>query len=105
MTFAKERNLERTAVVDERAMLRDALTLGMGALPFAAVRSEFEDRVEGDEFVEVDQRPGVPGRAFTTREMIALERDMIHVIQTGQHRALRLRASRHAMRSRTKLRV
>jgi hypothetical protein len=36
VTFAKDRNLERTAVVDERVILRDALTLGMGALPFAA---------------------------------------------------------------------
>ena len=30
VTFAKERNLEREAVVDERAVLRDALTRSMG---------------------------------------------------------------------------
>jgi conjugative relaxase-like TrwC/TraI family protein len=87
VTFAKDRNLERAAVVDERALLRDALTRGMGALPFATARAEFEHCVEAGEFVEVDQRPGVPGRAFTTREMIALEREMIHVMQAGQHRA------------------
>jgi conjugative relaxase-like TrwC/TraI family protein len=85
VTFAKDRNLERTAVVDERAILRDALTLGMGTLPFAAVSSEFEHRVEAGEFVEVNQRPGAPGRAFTTREMIALERETIQAMQRGQH--------------------
>jgi hypothetical protein len=30
VTFAKDRNLDRDAVVDERALLRDALTRGMG---------------------------------------------------------------------------
>jgi conjugative relaxase-like TrwC/TraI family protein len=85
VTFAKDRNLERAAVVDERALLRDALTRGMGALSFAAVRAEFDHRVEAGEFVE-DQRPGAPGRAFTTREMMALERETMHVMQAGQHR-------------------
>ncbi len=30
MTFARDRNLERDAVVDERALMRDALKRSMG---------------------------------------------------------------------------
>jgi len=87
VTFAKDRNIERTAVVEERALLRDALTRGMGAVSLAAAKAEFEHRVEEGEFVAVDQRPDLPGRAFTTREMIALEHETIHVMQAGQQRA------------------
>jgi conjugative relaxase-like TrwC/TraI family protein len=87
VTFAKDRNIERTAVVEERALLRDALTRGMGAVSLAAAKAEFEHRVEAAEFVAVDQRPDLPGRAFTTREMIALERETIHVMRAGQQRA------------------
>jgi conjugative relaxase-like TrwC/TraI family protein len=87
VTFAKDRNLERTTVAEERALLRDALTRGMGVLSLAAAKREFEQRIEAGEFVEVSQWPDVPGRAFTTREMIALERETMQVMQAGQHRA------------------
>ncbi len=36
------------------------------------------------EFIGVEQPPGVPGRAFTTREMIDLERDTIQMMRAGQ---------------------
>ena len=43
--YAKERNIERDAVVDERAVLRDALKAvdGRGAGP--AIKAEFERRI------------------------------------------------------------
>jgi conjugative relaxase-like TrwC/TraI family protein len=87
VTFAKDRQLERTAVAEERALLRDALTRGMGALSFATVKTEFEHRVDAGEFVEVSQRPDVSGRAFTSREMIALEHETMAVMRAGQQRA------------------
>jgi conjugative relaxase-like TrwC/TraI family protein len=87
VTFAKDRNFERAAVVDERALLRDALIRGMGARSFAAVRAEFECCVEAGEFVPMDQPPGVPGRTFTTREMVALEHEVMQVMRAGQRRA------------------
>jgi hypothetical protein len=68
VTFAKDRQLERTAVAEERALLRDALTRGMGALPFAAVKREFDHRVDAGEFVEVSQRPDVSGRLHHARD-------------------------------------
>jgi hypothetical protein len=69
VTFAKDRNLEHTAVAEERALLRDALARGMGALSVAAVKREFEHRVDAGEFVEVSQRPDVPGpRLYLARD-------------------------------------
>ena len=85
VTFAKERNLERDAVVDERAVLRDALTRSLGEVAFGDIKAEFEHRVDAGEFIGVAQRPGAPGRAFTTREMIDLERDTIQMMRAGQH--------------------
>jgi len=85
VTFAKARNFEREAVVEERALLRDALRRSMGEVTVTAVRTEFQQRVAADEFLGVPQPPGSPGRSFTTREMIALERDTIAVMRAGRH--------------------
>ena len=46
VTFASERNLEREAVVDERALMRDALKRSMGQATLTEVRSDFEERIE-----------------------------------------------------------
>jgi hypothetical protein len=85
VTFAKERNLEREAVVDERALLRDALQRSMGEVTVSDNRAEFERRVAAGEFIRVEQKPGAHGRAFTTSEMVDLERDTIEIMRAGQH--------------------
>src|SRR5438270_9009886 len=84
MTFSKERNLEREAVVDERELLRDALRRSMGDATFTEVRTEFEKRVCSDEFIEVEKQSGGPSRAFTTEEMIGYERETIQMMREGQ---------------------
>jgi hypothetical protein len=76
VTFAKERNLEREAVVDERALLRDALTRSMGDVPFRDIQAAFEQRVAAGEFIGVAQALGAAARAFTTKEMLDLEHDI-----------------------------
>ena len=86
VTFSKERNLEREAVVEERDLLRDALRRSMGEAALTEVRSEFEKRVNTGEFIEVEKRTGGPGRAFTTREMIGYEQDTIQVMRDGQNK-------------------
>jgi conjugative relaxase-like TrwC/TraI family protein len=85
VTYAKERNIEREAVVDERALLADALRRSMGEVPVGAIQADFERRVDAGEFIALGQSPGAPGRAFTTREMIALERETIERMRAGQH--------------------
>jgi conjugative relaxase-like TrwC/TraI family protein len=85
ITFSKERNLEREAVVDERELLRDALRRSMGHATFKEVRTEFEKRVGAGEFIEVGKQSGRPSRAFTTEEMIGYERETIHMMREGQN--------------------
>jgi conjugative relaxase-like TrwC/TraI family protein len=86
VTFSKERNLEREAVVDERSLLRDALRRSMGQATLTDVKTEFEKRVNGGEFIGVEQKTGRPGRAFTTHEMLGYERDTIQVMRDGQNK-------------------
>ncbi len=85
MTFSKERNLEREAVVDERELLRDALRRSMGDATFTEVRTEFEKRVGAGEFIEVEKQSGGPSRTFTTEEMIGYERETIQMMREGQN--------------------
>jgi conjugative relaxase-like TrwC/TraI family protein len=85
MTFAKERNLEREAVVDERELLRDALRRSMGDATFTEVRAEFEKRVGAGEFIEVRKQSGRPSRTFTTEEMIGYERETVQIMRDGQN--------------------
>jgi conjugative relaxase-like TrwC/TraI family protein len=82
VTFSKERNLEREAVADERALLRDALKRSMGDATFGEVKAEFEKRAQSGEFIETSNR--APGRAFTTGEMIGYERETIQAMRAGQ---------------------
>ena len=84
VTFAKQRNLEREAVVDERELLRDALRRSMGQATLADVKTEFERRVNCGEFIEREQKASSPSRAFTTQEMLHYERDTIQVMRDGQ---------------------
>jgi hypothetical protein len=84
VTFARDRNLERDAVVDERALMRDSLKRSMGQATFAEVREHFEERITRGDFLEV--KSNGPARAFTTGEMIGLERENIERMQAGQNR-------------------
>jgi conjugative relaxase-like TrwC/TraI family protein len=83
VTFARDRNMEREAVADERALMRDALKRSMGQATFEEVKAHFEERVGRGEFVEVAAKIG---RSFTTPEMIALERSNIERMKEGQGR-------------------
>jgi conjugative relaxase-like TrwC/TraI family protein len=84
VTFAKACNFEREAVVDERVLVRDALRRSMGEVPVAAILHEFERRVKAAEFVAVTTPPERPSRTFTTREMIALERETIELMRAAR---------------------
>jgi conjugative relaxase-like TrwC/TraI family protein len=86
ITFSKERNFEREAVVSERELLRDALRRSMGEATLSEVRSEFENRVNAGEFIGVATRTSAPDRAFTTQEMIDYERDTMQAMRDGQNR-------------------
>jgi conjugative relaxase-like TrwC/TraI family protein len=86
VTFSKERNLEREAVVGERELLRDALKRSMGEATLTEVRAEFEKRINAGEFIGVEKELDAPSRAYTTQEMIDYEQDTIQVMREGQNR-------------------
>src|SRR5271168_1977675 len=86
VTFSKERNLEREAVVDERELLRDALRRSMGQVTLTDVRYEFARRINAGEFIERDQKTSSPGRAFTSQEMLVYERATIQFMRDGQNK-------------------
>src|SRR5438093_5346106 len=84
VTFARDRNLEREAVVEERAILRDALQRSLGETRLDDIKQEVDRRVERGDFVAVQQEHSAPGRSFTTPSMIALERETIDHMRAGQ---------------------
>ena len=84
VTFAKARHFERDAVADERVLVGDALRRSMGEVSVEAIQREFERRVDTAEFVAATPPPGVPSRIFTTREMMALERETIELMRAGR---------------------
>ncbi len=66
VTYARERGIERAAVVDERALLRDALRHTMCEARLPEIKTELEKRIANGELIEVPRRDGEAGRAFTT---------------------------------------
>jgi len=85
VTYARDRNIEREAVVDERVLMRDALRRSMWESSFWEVRQNLEHRIRSGEFVEVGrQRPEGPDRTLTTREMLDYERDNVARMKAGQ---------------------
>src|ERR1035438_4736951 len=85
LTFSRDKNFEREAVVDERALIRDGLRRGMGEVTFAQVRGNLDARLASGEFQVVDRPQGVPGRQFTTAKTIEAEHEILRRMREGQN--------------------
>jgi conjugative relaxase-like TrwC/TraI family protein len=83
LTFSRDKNFEREAVVDERVLIRDGLRRGMGDVTYAEVRGNLNARIESGEFQAVE-RAHSPGRQFTTAKTIAAEREIVSRVREGQ---------------------
>ena len=84
VTFARDRNFEREAVVDERLLVRDALRRGMGDITYPQVRAQLNNRTLTGEFLARELPRGLPGRKFTTAKTIGEEREIIQRMQAGK---------------------
>jgi conjugative relaxase-like TrwC/TraI family protein len=84
VTFARDRNLEREAVVEERAILRDALQRSLGEARLDDIKQEVDRRLKRGDLIAAQQEQSVPGRSFTTPSMIELERETIDRMRAGQ---------------------
>jgi conjugative relaxase-like TrwC/TraI family protein len=87
VTYARDRNLERESLADERHLMRDALRHSMGRATLDRVKAEFAERLSSGEFVEVAHpRTDSPARAYTTSETLALEQANIDLMRHRQGR-------------------
>jgi conjugative relaxase-like TrwC/TraI family protein len=85
LTFSRDKNFEREAVVDERALIRDGLRRGMGEITHVQVRAHLDTRLASGEF-QIVARPGsVPGRQFTTAKTIEAEHEILRRMREGQN--------------------
>jgi conjugative relaxase-like TrwC/TraI family protein len=85
LTFSRDKNFEREAVVDERALIRDGLRRGMGEITHAQVRANLDARLASGEFQIVERPQGVPGRQFTTAKTIEAEHEILRRMRDGQN--------------------
>ena len=85
VTFARDKNFEREAVVDERLLVRDALRRGMGEVRYAEVSSNLQRREAAGEFVSVQRSAHQTGRLLTTVKTIAAEHEIVRRMREGQN--------------------
>src|ERR1700691_543942 len=85
LTFSRDKNFEREAVVDERALIRDGLRRGMGEITHAQVRANLDARLASGEFKIVERPQGIPGRQLTTAKTIEAEHEILRLMREGQN--------------------
>jgi conjugative relaxase-like TrwC/TraI family protein len=83
LTFSRDKNFEREAVVDERALIRDGLRRGMGEITYPQVHANLDARLASGEFQIVERPQNVPGRKFTTAKTIQAEQEILSRIREG----------------------
>jgi len=97
VTYARDKNFEREAVVDERLLVCDSLRRGMGDVRYAQVRECLEKREATGEFVSVQRTAHQTGRLLTTAKTIAAEREIVRQMREGQNQVKPLMSSWNAI--------
>jgi conjugative relaxase-like TrwC/TraI family protein len=87
LTFSRDKNFEREAVVDERALIRDGLRRGMGEVTYGQVRSNLDARLASGEFQIVERSQAAPGRQFTTARTIESEQEIVRRVREGHNQS------------------
>ena len=85
LTFSRDKNFEREAVVDERALIRDGLRRGMGDVTHSQVRANLDARLSAGEFQLVERPGNSPARKFTTAKTIAAEQEILRRVGEGRN--------------------
>ena len=97
LTFARDRNFEREAVVDERLLVRDALRRGMGEITYSQVRAHLENRLSTGEFQTVERARNIPARQFTTARTIREEQEIMSRMSAGKNELALVLSQQHAV--------
>jgi hypothetical protein len=85
LTFSRDKNFEREAVVDERTLIRDGLRRGMGEVTFAQVRGNLNSRLATGEFQVVERSDSQPARQFTTAKTVEAEHEIVRRVREGKN--------------------
>ncbi len=85
LTFSRDKNFEREAVVDERTLIRDGLRRGMGEVTYAQVRGNLDSRLASGEFQIVERSQSQPARQFTTAKTIEAEQEIVRRVHEGRN--------------------
>ena len=97
LTFARDKNFEREAVVDERALIRDGLRRGMGDITYPQLRANLDARLASGEFQVIERPRRAPGRQFTTAKTIAAEQEIMSRVRQGQNQLEPILPRSHAI--------
>jgi conjugative relaxase-like TrwC/TraI family protein len=81
VTYARDHVFERSAVQEERAILKAAMDRSLGQASSSEVRAEFDRRAGQGEFCTVAQAPGAAGQQYTTAAMLRIEKETIARMQ------------------------
>ncbi len=84
LTFSRDKNFEREAVVDERALIRDGLRRSMGDATYIQIRANLDTRLASGEFQVVQNSVGTPARQFTTAKTIQAEHEILQRVAQGK---------------------
>ncbi len=93
-----DENGEREAVIDRRALEAKALQHAMGQADLHWIRAESERLQQNDRLIVAGDSVNSPRGAYTTPEMIALERGNIELMRAGQGRAAAIGSSNEIRR-------
>ena len=85
LTFSRDKNFEREAVVDERALIRDGLRRGIGEITYVQIRANLDVRLASGEFQIVERGKNTPARQFTTAKTIAAEHEIVRRVGEGRN--------------------
>ncbi|MGH7779074.1 MAG: MobF family relaxase, partial [Candidatus Binataceae bacterium] len=84
LRFSIAHNTEREAVIDRRALETTALQHAMGKADLASVRDQSERLERSNQIFGAGGSVTAPQGAYTTLEMVALERDNLNLMLEGQ---------------------
>ncbi len=88
LDFAKAHTTSRQAVVDRRELEAAALQHGMGQVNLDAMREQIGVQEQALRLIRAGKpSPDHPQGAYTTAEMLALERENLALVQTGSGQA------------------
>src|SRR5229473_1902721 len=93
-----DENSEREAVIDRRALEAKALQHAMGQADLHWIRAESERLQQNGRLIVAGHSVNSPRGAYTTPEMIALERGNIELMRAGQGRAAAIGSSNEIRR-------